>query len=532
MTAYRTMLQLLKRSAVGALTEIVAGTPMRRAFLNSVQSRVVIFTLHRLADPANGISGHDERVVIEVLQRVRRLRVPIVGLAEVLEAERGERSLPPVSVCFTLDDGYFEQGETLLPLLLAHDARPSLFLITGFLDGELWPWDARVQEFFRLAPRSVVEIRLGEGRLSLDLQSQASRSNARRCYTELCKTVTDDRREALVSALADAVGVPAELSAPAHHRPMTWERARELERLGARFGSHTVSHRLFSRTSADIAAQDLHLSRNRVEAELRNPLPIVAWPIGRVSDFGPRDLELAVQAGYAASVDVFSEDHVVRGGSSVARIPVLHRHGFPDRPYEASTLILGFRRAFDRWRRANGETRSGAVDLARVRRLVFVCKGNICRSPYAEALGRHLGFATLSCGISAAPGALADRSANSNALLRGIDLGDHRSRHLDDVALDSADLLVAMDRTHHSAVVRASRRSGAQWTDAAGWLRLHNGVDAIADPYGKSDLEFQTAFTLIEDAVGTLIRERQHCIESMVRGPLQPVQTSSSARVS
>lgn len=499
------MLQTLRQGAIGALTEIVAGTPLRRVFLDSAQSRVVIFTLHRMADPANEICGHDENVLRLALRRIHRLKVPIVGLDDVLEAERGGRPLPPVSVCFTLDDGYHDQADVTLPLLLAHDARPTLFLISGFLDGLLWPWDARVLEFFRLAPRSTAEVRLGEGRMSLDLRTEETRTEARRCFTALCKSVSDDRREELIAALAGAVGVPADLPVPPHHRPMTWDRARELEGQGARFGSHSVSHRLFSKLPDSVASQELLLSRDRVQAELGSPLPVLAWPIGRQADFGLRDLGLAAQSGYAASVDVFAEDHVVGETRANPGHLVLHRHGFPDRARDATRMILGFHRALDRWRHAGSPSARRMPDLSRVRRLVFVCKGNICRSPYAEARARLSGVDALSCGIFAAPGAPADPSAQRNALLREVDLAAHRSQRLDQVDLGPADLLVTMDKTHHRAAAGAAARTGAQWTDAASWLRMHGGLHSIADPYGRGDLDFQTAFDLIDDAVEGLI---------------------------
>ena len=500
--AHPVMLQKVKQAAIGMLAEIVAGTPLRRVFLGSARSRVVIFTLHRMADPANEIFGSDEQALRLVLRRIHRLKVPIVGLEDVLEAERGARQLPPVSACFTLDDGYHDQGDVSLPLLLAHEARPTLFLITGFLDGCLWPWDARVHEFFRLAPRATVEIRLGEGRMSFDLRTTESRTEARRSFTALCTSVSKARREQLISALASAVGVPADLPVPTHHRPMTWARARELEEQGARFGSHSVSHRLFSKLPDSIAAEELVASHGRLQAELGNPLPVFSWPIGRRADFGQRDIRLAAQAGYAASVDVFAADHFLGELRAYSQHPLLHRHGFPDHPNDVSRMIFALHSAPIRsLHRAAGR----APDIARVRRMVFVCKGNICRSPYAEARARLLGVDALSCGIFAAPGAEADPAAQRNALLREVDLAAHRSKRLDQIALGPADLLVAMDRSHHRAVAGAASRTGAQWTDAASWLRMHGGLDSIADPYGRGDLEFQSAFDLIDDAVQSLV---------------------------
>src|SRR5262245_51985599 len=42
------------------------------------------------------------------------------------------------------------------------------------------------------------------------------------------------------------------------------------------------------------------------------------------------------------------------------------------------------------------------IDWARVQRLVFVCKGNICRSPYAESKATTMGVTATSAGIEAA----------------------------------------------------------------------------------------------------------------------------------
>lgn len=97
----------------------------------------MIFTLHRMADPMNEISGNDEQALGLELGRITHLKVHVVGSEDVLDAERGARWLPLVRVRRTLDDGYRNQGDVSLPLLFAREAQPTLFLITGFLDGSL-----------------------------------------------------------------------------------------------------------------------------------------------------------------------------------------------------------------------------------------------------------------------------------------------------------------------------------------------------------------------------------------------------------
>lgn len=331
--------------------------------------------------------------------------------------------------------------------------------------------------------------------------------------TNLCKSVSDERREELLVSLANAVGVPPDLPVPMHHRPMTWDQARDLERRGVRFGSHSVSHRLFSRLSDAAAEVELMESRRRVQQEFEHPLPILAWPIGRRADFGGRDLDLAARTGYAAAVDVYTEDHVPGVGSRRNHIPLLHRHGFVDNPRAALRMLLGFpRSAAKGTARPSGrpipvDHADSTLDWSRVKRLVFVCKGNICRSPYAEARARIARVEAISCGITAAPGAAADPSALRNGFLRDVDLSSHRSRRLDQVELDAADLLVTMDDGQRTQAADAASRSGAQWTRAASWVSLYNGVDRIADPFGRDDVDFQRAFELIDDVVACMAQE-------------------------
>ncbi|HEX2294717.1 MAG TPA: hypothetical protein VHN37_05345 [Actinomycetota bacterium] len=88
-------------------------------------------------------------------------------------------------------------------------------------------------------------------------------------------------------------------------------------------------------------------------------------------------------------------------------------------------------------------------------KIVFVCTGNICRSPMGEALLRHelerRGCADVevsSCGTWAS----APQPATGHAVTvlggRGIDLSAHRSRALDANELEDADLVLAMTSVH------------------------------------------------------------------------------------
>lgn len=144
------------------------------------------------------------------------------------------------------------------------------------------------------------------------------------------------------------------------------------------------------------------------------------------------------------------------------------------------------------------------IDWGAVRRLAFVCKGNICRSPYASARARALGVASVSFGLDAADGATADPAASRNALMRDVDLSAHRSTRLESSQIDKGDLLVVFEPWQ----LAECRRRAAGRLPAVSLL----GVWArpvrpyIQDPYGRSDRYFQQCFSVIDANVAELVQ--------------------------
>lgn len=130
------------------------------------------------------------------------------------------------------------------------------------------------------------------------------------------------------------------------------------------------------------------------------------------------------------------------------------------------------------------------------RRLVFVCTGNICRSPYAEALARSRGLEAISAGIDTTPGLPAHPQAIAEARARGIDLSGHRTTSWADVQIGREDVVVAVELRHLLAVRRRVRTIGCR---IALMSSLSQDCFAIVrDPYGREPAVFQAVFDLIE----------------------------------
>jgi protein-tyrosine phosphatase len=146
--------------------------------------------------------------------------------------------------------------------------------------------------------------------------------------------------------------------------------------------------------------------------------------------------------------------------------------------------------------------------------VLFVCTGNICRSPMAagvfRTLVRRAGLADAFTVDSAGTydghvGAPASLLAIEAARLRGYDIADHRSRLLTNEDLATFDLPLAMDRSHLAAMRWMAPRDRQDRPTLLMKFAPAIGVDEVADPYGGSASDYEEALELIEAGCSGLL---------------------------
>jgi protein-tyrosine phosphatase len=132
-------------------------------------------------------------------------------------------------------------------------------------------------------------------------------------------------------------------------------------------------------------------------------------------------------------------------------------------------------------------------------RILFVCSGNTCRSPFAEGAARRaqLGLKSASAGSTAVDGAPCPPEALAAAAALGVDLAAHRARRLERADVEAADVVVAMD-VHHADAARALGGGGKTRLLAA---------TPILDPFGGDEAEYRRRYEEIATAVESLLAE-------------------------
>jgi protein-tyrosine phosphatase len=147
-------------------------------------------------------------------------------------------------------------------------------------------------------------------------------------------------------------------------------------------------------------------------------------------------------------------------------------------------------------------------------RIVFVCTGNICRSPTAHAVLRQsiaergLGdrLAADSAGLEGwHAGEPPDPRSIRHARQRGYDLSDLRARHFGRADFEMADWVLVMDPGHLARAMRlCPPRHAHKLRLLTDFCRLHDAPQ-VPDPYYGGSGDFERVLDLVEDACEGLL---------------------------
>jgi protein-tyrosine phosphatase len=156
------------------------------------------------------------------------------------------------------------------------------------------------------------------------------------------------------------------------------------------------------------------------------------------------------------------------------------------------------------------------------KKIVFVCLGNICRSPLAEAifklkireknLERYLeadscGTANYHVGGSPDPRTIANATKNGVAI-------KHVGRQLSETDLENFDIILAMDQSNYDNILRLSNSASHQSK-----IKLMREYDSIGkgndvpDPYYGSEKNFQEVFEILDRSIESFIEDIKKSID-------------------
>jgi len=147
----------------------------------------------------------------------------------------------------------------------------------------------------------------------------------------------------------------------------------------------------------------------------------------------------------------------------------------------------------------------------RIKHILFVCTGNICRSPFAEGLLKRLaqknGLDDLvadSAGLLALPGNSATGLAQKVAAEYDVDLSRHIAKSAKEDIVNRSDLILVMENSHVKNLLDAFPEAEDKVFLIRRFARFGSKDRGIADPYGLNYDAYRFCFLDIQDGVSGL----------------------------
>ncbi|MEM1289386.1 MAG: polysaccharide deacetylase family protein [Pseudomonadota bacterium] len=273
----------------------------------------IILTLHRVRpeherlSDLGGFDSFDPNGLLEVtpdfldmcIEALKAEGLTFVTLDEVIETLAQPDPNKARVATLTFDDGYIDNATHALPVLEAHNVPATIYMPSDYPQGRGELWWVALERAIRSAEQMLLPHRLDEGPRSTKTAEEKMAAYLD-IYWHLRQVDQDSQRE-IVRDLAAEHGLDmdrlcaelivdiAGLKTLATHPLIT-------------IGAHTQSHRAIAALSEADALNEMIGGANWLEATLGSRPDHFAFPYGDAGSAGPRDFELAKQAGFTSAV--------------------------------------------------------------------------------------------------------------------------------------------------------------------------------------------------------------------------------------
>jgi peptidoglycan/xylan/chitin deacetylase (PgdA/CDA1 family) len=259
-------------------------------------ARLSILIYHRVLAADDPFNTWDVTAAqFELQMRALSEHFSPLPLSEAIE-RLAKGSLPARAACVTFDDGYADNAEVALPILVKCRVPATFFIATGYLDGGRM-WNDTVTEAIRTLAAPTLDLtRWGMGTFALD--TAAARRSAISSILPVLKYLPGLEREERAAYLSELAAI-----ADKSNLMMREEQVRALHDAGMEIGAHTVTHPILLNTAPDIARREIVDSGQRLAQIVGRPIRLFAYPNGKPGqDYGPEHVRMVRDAGYGAAV--------------------------------------------------------------------------------------------------------------------------------------------------------------------------------------------------------------------------------------
>lgn len=283
------------RKLPGILAHLIRAFGDRIAPCGTGDGRLCIVNYHRILETADPLL--DSEPDIQTFHWQMQLLAEgfnVMPLHEaVMAMPRGR--MPPRAVCITFDDGYRSTYDLALPVLKEFGLPATVFVTTGHMDKDNM-WNDRILDAIRCCvagPIDLTSLRQGVHYVDTD----RDRKRLADQLTSAVKYLPPAERLDIIENFERLIG-----RAPSHRLMLTGQMVRDLASQGVEIGGHTISHPILTTISEQAARHEIVGGKENLEAVIRQPLRLFAYPNGKAGvDFDERHVQMVKDAGFVAA---------------------------------------------------------------------------------------------------------------------------------------------------------------------------------------------------------------------------------------
>jgi peptidoglycan/xylan/chitin deacetylase (PgdA/CDA1 family) len=279
------------------LTRVLEALPQRRA--------LIILNYHRIgnADESPFDSGVFSATVEQFDSHIAYLkrRFHISTLEEVF-AMMGGDSPRGTSVLITFDDGYLDNYTLAFPILRSHGVQAVFFLPTAFIGTGKLPWWDVIAYMIKQSVKKRIHLEYPEPAI-FDLVDEGRRAVSAQILRLFTQPAVKDPGRFLKELEKECEVSPP--TSAAERCFLDWDEARDMQRGGMAFGSHTHSHEILTKLSHELQLEEARHSREILERELKRRVDVLAYPVGLKNCFSAETTSALEQTGYRAAFSFY-----------------------------------------------------------------------------------------------------------------------------------------------------------------------------------------------------------------------------------
>ncbi len=310
----------LKHRVIGAGFAAIAAARADRWLAPLARGRGVILTFHHVrparSDPfqPNGLLAITPEHLEATLRLVRDLGFDFIALDELPDRLRAGEGARPFCA-LTFDDGYRDNRDHALPVLRRYGAPWTLFVTSDYASGHGRLWWLELEEVVRR--QDSLALRQADGSMAeLPARDPAEKEAAfATAYAALRAGPEDVLRDTIAGWCA---GIGLDVTELVRRNCMGWDELAEVAREpGVTIGAHTLTHPMLAKHDKGRAWLEIEGGRAAITEKLGTEPRHLSYPVGDPTSAGPREFQLAGEAGYATAVTtrpghVFAEhaDHL------------------------------------------------------------------------------------------------------------------------------------------------------------------------------------------------------------------------------